>query len=90
MRCSLKRISPPVSFTDRSNLLSPLRLPFKLSVAYLLKLERALRESISPSVVYVLNFRCSEFKLVVLIDDSDSVNCEQLLMTDLLKLHFLP
>jgi hypothetical protein len=32
----------------------------------------------------------SEFKLVVLIDDSDSVSFEQLLVTDLLKLYFSP
>ena len=90
MRCSLRRISQPVSFTNRSNLLSSLPLLLQLSLAYLLKLERALREFISPSVVYVLNFRRSEFKLVVLIDDSDSVSWEQLLKTDLLKLHFPP
>ena len=84
MKCSLRSISPLVGFTKRFNLLPSFRVPLQL---YLLKSERALRESNSFSVGMCSHLGHSEFKLVVIIDDSDSVSLEYLLVTDLLKLY---
>ena len=84
MKCSLRSISPLVGFTKRSNLLPSFRVPLQL---YLLKSERALRESNSFSVGMCSHLGHSEFKLVVIIDDSDSVSLEYLLVADLLKLY---
>ena len=86
MKSSLRSISPLVGYTKQSNPPS-FRVPLPLSLLYLLKLERALRESISLFIGMCFHLGHSEFKLVVLIDDSDSVSLEQLLVADLLKLY---
>jgi hypothetical protein len=83
MKSSLRSISPLVGYTKQSNL-----LPFRPLLLYPLKLDRALREFISLSIGMCSHLGHSEFKLVVLIDDSDSVSLKQLLATDLLKLYF--
>ena len=70
MRCSSRPISPLVGFTNRSNPLPSLRVP----LPYLLKLDRALREFVSPSIDIYSEPGHSDFKLVVIIDDSDSVS----------------
>ena len=87
MKCSLKPISLRVIFTNRSNS-SPLP---SFQVPLLLQRERALRKFVPPSIGICSQLGHSEFKLVVIIDDSDSVSLEQvLLMTDLLKLYLFP
>ena len=87
MKCSLRPISLRVGFINRSNS-SPLP-SFRVPLLYLLlQRERALRKFVPPSVAICSQLGHSEFKLVVIIDDSDSVSLEQVLITDLLKLYF--